>query len=231
MKDDFSAYSAEILLGIFRKEDNTEGDLSYDAGQCLLVRWRQGIDLEVLIDLLESELDRDRGIGAYFLREIGGRVDGLNIPVLKLADDALHDCRWSFAYFMLQSRFYNPDIAIALAKCMVDFNLVVRQEVIRWAVHATDDQFEDFSMRVETGAGAFDTFLRQPAIIDRWKKSERNRAIRGLGIARRLRDGEAVEEIRKDTPEEDSFVFDRLQFSESILKRWVERRKAQFAEC
>jgi hypothetical protein len=51
--------------------------------------------------------------------------------------------------------------------------------------------------------------------------------MRGLEIARRLRDWEAAEDIRADITEEDSFVFDGLHFSRRIIQRWLERRRLE----
>lgn len=230
MKGELSAYSAETLLAMVREEEASKRSFSYEAGQALLKRWRHGIDLEVLIELLQSKMTSDRIVGAYLVREIGGPVDGLRDAVLELADDALHDCRWSFVCFMLNARFYDEEIAIALAKCLRDFNLVVRVQAIEWAVFTADDRFKDFCRRVESGKGARSIAFSDPANTKFWTESDRKRATTGLGIAHRLRNEETVEAIRATTPEEDGFVFDSLQFSHKIMNRWIARRKSQLAE-
>ncbi|CAN7661217.1 hypothetical protein [Rhizobium sp. LjRoot254] len=230
MKGDFSAYSAETLLAMFREEEASKRSFSYEAGETLLKRWRQGLDLEVLIELLQSKITSDRCTGAYFLREIGGPVDGLRAPVIKLANDELRTCRWSFVYFMLESGYYDEEIAIGLAKCLRDFDLVVRKSVIEWGVYMTDDCFEDFSNKVKSGVGARDSQYSNPENTALWTESDRSRAARGLDIIRRLRNEEPVAAVRKSMSEEDNFVFDSLQFFEKTLKRWIERRKSQSAE-
>jgi hypothetical protein len=154
----------------------------------------------------------------------------LRAPVIKLANDELRTCRWSFVYFLLGAGFYDEEIAIGLAKCLRDFDLVVRTSVIEWGVYMTDDSFEDFSNKVKSGVGARDSQYSNLANTSLWMESDRSRAARGLDITRRLRNEEPVAAIRKTTPEEDNFVFDSLQFSEHLLKRWIKRRKSQSRE-
>jgi hypothetical protein len=179
---------------------------------------------------MESHRPMEQSKGAWYLREIGRPVEGLKDAVIGLADDGLFDCRWSVPYFMLNSSFYDDMIAMKLAELLVDNHLVVRKEVIRWAVHTTDERFEDFSKVMESGASASKYKSRDPAFRQFWADSERKRAMRGLEIARRLRNWEAVEDIRIDMPQEDSFVFDGLHFSQRIIQRWLERRRMEARE-
>jgi len=220
MKTDFSTYPTEDLLRMGR-----EGDSIYEAQQCLFKRWRQGVDLQFLVDLLESEITRERSLGAYFLGEADPH--GLTDTVIKLAGDPLPECRRAFVGYMVQSNCYDEAIALGLAECLQDLELYVRVAVIRWAVFTSDERFDDFSRLVESGAGGREFRFTRPAANDFWRESERKRALRPLSIARRLRAEETVEDIRKDTPEEDNFVFDALQFSKHTFERHVQRRKDQ----
>jgi hypothetical protein len=161
------------------------------------------------------------------VRELGRPIEGLKETVIGLADDGLRTCRWAVPYFMINSGFYDATIAMKLAILLVDYDLLVRKEVIKWAVYAADDKFGDFSILVESGMSASEHEFSDPANTALWATSERKRAIRGLEIARRLRNWESVEDIRADTPEEDNFVFDGLYFSRGNIKRHLERRKAQ----
>ena len=224
---ELSEYSAETLLEMIYDDNERGADFNYEATWNLLGRWQGGTELGPLISLLQSGATRGRVCGCWYVRELAGPIEGLKASVIALADDWLHDGRWTFAYFMINSGFYDQTIATKLAKVLVDYHLVVRQEVIKWAVYTSDERFEDFSKLIESGAGAsryksFDAVNREF-----WTASERKRAMRGLEIARRLRDWEAVEDLRTEIPEEDSFVFDSLHFSRGIIQRHLERRKAQ----
>ena len=231
MSKELSEYSAETLLGMLYDDDaERDEDFRSKAIWGLVGRWDKGIELEPLIKLLRSKESRNRSIGAWYLRELGRPIDGLREVVIGLADDGLFDCRWSVPYFMLNSSFYDDTIALKLAELLVDNHLVVREEVIRWAVHTTDERFEDFTRLIESGVSARKSNSRDPSFDEYWRASERKRALRGLEIARRLRNWEAAEDIRIDIPEEDSFVFDGLHFSRRIIQRWLERRRIEARE-
>jgi hypothetical protein len=170
---------------------------------------------------LESEKTTDRLRGAYFLGESDPRGDAIKAPATKLADDPLPKCRRAFVGYMTNSGLYGETIAIGLAECMLDFALEVRLAAINWAVYTADDRFEHFAQLVEAGEGA--------TSFKTWLTPQMKRALRALGIARRLRHGESVEEVRKTTLEEDSYTFDHFQVFESRLKRYAERRKTSAA--
>jgi hypothetical protein len=201
---------------MMKDETNCEDDFSYRAQECLFKRWRDGIDLEPLIALLESKTTDERLTAAYYLGEAVPRGD-LRQSAMHLADDRLSYCRRVFVGYMTNSGLYSEAIAVALAKGLFDFDINVRIETINWAVYTSDDRFADFSRLVASGAGVRDT--------EYWRESELKRALRGLSIARRLRDSESVEEIRKETPEEDSYTFDYFQVFEKRVNRYIERRK------
>lgn len=225
MTKEMSEYSAETLLEMIYDDVERDEDFRSNAMWSLIKRWDRGNELEPLIKLLVSDKSRDRSVGAWYLRELCRPIVGLREAVIGLADDGLFDCRWSVPYFMLNSSLYDDTIAMKLAGLLVDNHLVVRKEVIKWAVHTTDERFEDFSKLIESGASESKYEWHDPAMNEFWRGSERKRALRGLEIARRLRNWEAAEDIRIDTPEEDSFVFDGLHFSQRIIQRWLERRR------
>lgn len=52
--------------------ESGDGNFSHAAENVLLKRWREGVDIEPLAALLQSEKSRDRSRGAYYLGEIGG---------------------------------------------------------------------------------------------------------------------------------------------------------------
>jgi hypothetical protein len=229
MSKELSEYSAETLLALLYDDDDAERDEDFrsKAMWSLIGRWDRGVELAPLIKLLQSKESRDRSIGAWYLRELCGPIEGLKEAVIGLADDRLFDCRWSVPYFMLNSSLYDDTIAMKLAELLVDNHLVVRKQVIEWAVHTTDERFEGFSKLIESGASITKYRSRDPAFAQYWGASEQKRAMRGLEIARRLRDWEAAEDIRADIAEEDSFVFDGLHFSRRIIQRWLERRRLE----
>jgi hypothetical protein len=227
MIKELSEYSAETLLEMINYDAELEKDFNYKATWNLIGRWHKGVELEPLIKLLKSTNSHERSKGSWYVRELGGRIDGLKDVVIGLADDGLHACRWTVPYFMINSGYYDATIAMKLAELLVDYHLVVREEVIKWAIYTMDERFADFSRLVESGASASEYKFSDPANTELWTASERKRAIRGLEIARRVRNWESVEDIRADTPEEDNFVFDGLYFSRGNIKRHLERRKAQ----
>ncbi|MDB5553212.1 MAG: hypothetical protein JWL86_3196 [Rhizobium sp.] len=227
MTNELSEHSADELLRMIDDEIDRGEDFSYKATWNLIGRWRRGGELEPLIKLLQSKESRDRSVGTWYVRELGGPVEGLTDAVIGLADDGLHVCRWTVPYFIINSGFYDETIAMKLAKLLVDHHLVVRTEVIKWAVYTVDEEFEDFSGLIESGASASTHKWHDPTLEEFWKASEGKRALRGLEIARRLRNWEAAEDIRLDIPEEDSFVFDGLHFSRGNIKRHLERRRIE----
>lgn len=217
MKDEISEKSTEELLRMLTDEADASGGFILDIHECLFKRWRQGKDLVFLVNLLESEKTVERMRGAYFLGEAIPPGEGMMDTVIKLAKDPIGYCRMVFAGYMTTSGLYGEKIAIGLASGLIDLDVNVRVATMNWAVYTSDLRFEDFSRLVEAGTGATDSeFWRGPIL---------ERGIRGLNIIRRLRAGEAVEEIRKSTPEEDSFAWDYLQFFEKRLKRYIEKRK------
>jgi hypothetical protein len=227
MTKELAQFPAETLLDMIYDDVERGEDFNYEATCNLLGRWRKGLELKPLIALLQSDVTRDRVRGCWYVRELGGPVEELKHPVTALADDWLHDGRWTFAYFMINSGSYDETIAMKLARLLVDYHLVVRKEVIKWAVYTTDEAFEDFSRLIESGASDLKHEFSDPVSTELWATSERKRAMRGLKISRRLRGWESVEDIRADTPEEDNFVFDGLHFSRGNIRRHLERRRAE----
>lgn len=217
MESEISEKSTEDLLRMLRDEVNAKGDFILGIQECLFKRWRQGIDLASLANLLESEKAADRLRGAYFLGEADPPGEDLKDTVIKLAADPLGYSRRTFVGYMTNSGLYDEKIAIGLANCLIDLDLNVRVATMNWAVLTSDLRFDDFSRLVEAGTGVTDSEF--------WRGPELKRGIRGLNIIRRLRAGETVEEIRRSTPEEDSFAWDYLQFFEKRLKRYIEKRK------
>ncbi|MBB4437156.1 MULTISPECIES: hypothetical protein [Rhizobium] len=223
--DHFDERSTSALMNIIQDKD-AGNENRYAATQSVLRRWRQGVDLEFLVDLLLSESSRDRLRGAHYLAELGQEVEGLNVAATQLADDALSDCRRAFVEYTVNSGRYDQTISNALAKCLLDLNLYVRVEVINWAVHISDERFENFSQLVEAGAGWPEFRFPNPLSNDFWNASILKRAVRGLNIIRCIRDGKGIEQIKKDFPEEDSFIFDIVQFSKTRrerLTKWLDK--------
>lgn len=218
MRSELSEHSTESLLLMLSDEVDRGRDFAYEVEQSLFKRWRDGIDIEPLIDLIQSASSRDRMRGAYYVGEADPRSSRFAEAAMGLSDDNLAYCRMMFVGYVTNTGLYDESIGIALAKCMVDRDLMVRNITINWAVYTTDDRFADFSRRVEAGTGVPNA---KP-----WREFELKRGSRALTIARRLRCGEAVAQIRKDTLEEDSFTFDHLQVFEGRLRRYAERRRA-----
>ncbi|MGF6226739.1 hypothetical protein QFZ27_000694 [Inquilinus ginsengisoli] len=184
--------------------------------------------MEPLINLLRSEKSGDRLLGAYYLCELAEPVEGLRIPVLRLAEDSISHCRRAFVEFMGSARYYDETIGIALAACLLDLDLYVRVSVLRWGIWTSTEQFEHFSRLVEAGAGGRESTFSNPLSHDYWKESELRRGIRGLNIVRRIRAGQEVPQIRDEFPEEDNFVFDSINFVRTISERnakWRDMRR------
>lgn len=210
-------------------EDRGE-DFAYNAlWGTVFKRWRKGIDLEPLIELLQSEKSSERQRGAWYLDEADPPADRMADVVIKLADDPLSTCRWRFVSYVTNSRLYSDAIADRLAACLLDLDLYVRAQTVFWAVVADDKDFAHFSEAILTGAGTKPYKFRNPETTAFWRESERKRAARGIEIARRLRAGESVTSIRESMPEEDSFSFDRLASLSHAIKRAIERRAAKNA--
>ncbi|MDT3382539.1 hypothetical protein RNI52_34760 [Labrys neptuniae] len=199
--------------------DGLDGDLRYGAEQSLLKRWRQGVDLSFLVELIQSERTRDRLRGAYYLGELGAAVDSLKTSVTHLADDPLSECRRAFVGYIMNSGYYDEAIGAGLARCLHDLDLYVRVATIKWAVQASDKTFEAFSRLVKSGVGGRKPTFRNPTSNDFWNDANLKRAMRGLDIARRTRSKENIQDIRKEFPEEDSFVLDSLHFSQTHHER------------
>lgn len=207
------------------KNGDTDHDLSHRATWELFRRWRQGIDLEFLVDLMRSKKSGDRLRAAYYLGEIGGAVEGLKTPATEFASDPLPDCRRAFVGYMSNSGFYDEPIARGLVNCLLDLDLYVRTATIKWAVRTTAERLDDFSRLVLSGTGRFELKFRNTLSNDFWKKAVQDRGRRGLDIIRRLRAGQGVQRIRTEVPEEDSFVLDNLLFWEAHRERQREWQK------
>ncbi|WP_049732963.1 hypothetical protein [Rhizobium ecuadorense] len=222
---DLSQRSTLDLMSVIHVRDSSHEN-KYEATESLLKRWRQGIDLGPLVNLLLSESSRDRLRGASYISELGQEVEGLNVAATRLADDALPTCRRAFVEYVENSAYYEQAVAKALAKCLLDTDLYVRSAVIAWASRTSDETFEDFSRMVGTGAGRREPRFRNPLSNDFWNESSLRRAVRGLDIIRRLREGKQIPQIRTDFPGEDSFIFDIVEFSQTRrerLARWQKR--------
>jgi hypothetical protein len=63
---------------------------------------------------------------------------------------------------MASSGYYDKTIAGALAKCLLDVDLYVRVATIKWAIQASDENFEEFSRLVESGAGGLEPKFPNP---------------------------------------------------------------------
>src|SRR3954470_18038941 len=114
MKNDPSEFSAAELVSRIQSAAKNDGsDFTYRAEWYLIGRWSRGIDLEPLINLLHSEKSGDRTLGAYYLCELTGPVEGLKIPVLRLSGDSISYCRRAFVEFMSSARHYDEPIGIA----------------------------------------------------------------------------------------------------------------------
>jgi len=196
----------------------------YDAERLLINIWSTGTHLAPLISLLQSEVSNERSLGCYLLLELTGTTPELDGVVLTLADDD-RTCRHAFVKHVWNFDIYGDIVAVRLATCLCDLDLYVRVAAIRWAAAASGDRFEDFAVRVKAGAGGRDSTFRHPDMRQFWRVSESRRAARALEIIRRLRTGERVAATRRAMPDEDSFVFDLLEYHEhSRNGTWSHRR-------
>ncbi|WP_126909102.1 hypothetical protein [Rhizobium chutanense] len=227
MSSDFSAYATSDLLRMRNDGEDRGEDFAYNALWAVFKRWRKGIDLEPLIELLLSEKSSERECGAWYLDEADPPADRMADVVIKLADDPVSNCRWRFVAYVANSGLYSDAIADRLAACLLDLDLYVRAETIFWAVVGNDKTFAHFSEAVLAGAGTKPYEFRNPETTAFWRESERKRAARGIEIARRLRAGESVASIRESMPEEDNFSFDNLVRRDHAIKRALERRAAE----
>lgn len=210
-----------------RNYDESDANIAYEATWCLFERWRKGIDLDQLINLMQSKNSSDRLFAAYALSELGETVEGLKVHAIKFADDSLASCRRAFVSYMWNSRDYDESIGTALAECLLDYDLSVRLEVIRWAARAPDERFAMFSRLVESGVGRQEFKSRNPLSNEFFNASQQKRASRGLDIIRRIRSGDDIQKIREVTPEEDSVIFDHILFISTIRERerkWKEMK-------
>jgi len=221
----FAAYTTNDLLRMIHDGEDYGEDFAYNAlWGTVFGRWRKGIDLEPLIELLQSEKSGERQRGAWYLDEADPPADRMADVVIKLADDPVGNCRWRFVAYVTNSGLYSDAIADRLAACLLDRDLYVRARTIFWAVVANDKKFAHFSEAVLAGAGTKPYKFSNPENTAFWRGSERKRAARGIEIAQRLRAGESVTSIRESMPEEDSYSFDDLAFLDHAIKRALERR-------
>lgn len=228
MPSDLAAYTTDDLLRMMHDGEDYGEDFAYNAlWGTVFGRWRKGIDLEPLIELLQSEKSGERQRGAWYLDEADPPADLMADVVLALADDPVGNCRWLFVAYLTNSGLYSDTIADRLAACLLDRDLYVRAKTIFWAVVASDETFAHFSKAVSSGAGTRPYEFLNPETTAFWRESERKRAARGVEIARRLRAGEAVTSIRESMPEEDSYSFDQLAFLNHAIQGVVERRAAK----
>lgn len=225
MSEDLSNYSTEELIRLARGTAESSHGLSYKATEQAIGRWREGVDLEDLVKLIESEKSDDRIAGAYYLNEVSKDFVILKIAAIKLSRDALSTCRRAFVLYITTSGYYDEELAELLVKCLLDLDLYVRVSTIKWAMSSSQEVFLDFSKRVESGTGRPGPKFSNPLSNDFWNSSNRNRALRGIEIARRFRLGEEIGVIRKSVIGEDSFIFDSIEFSNTTRERYARWKK------
>lgn len=227
MTIDTAAYATADLLRMMRDGNDYGKDFAYNAlWRTVFKRWRQGIDLGPLIELLQSEKSGERERGAWYLDEADPPADLVADVVIRLADDPVGNCRVGFVNYVTNSRLYNDRVADRLAACLVDTDLRVRARTIFWAVVASNERFAHFSDAVLAGAGTKPYAFKNPDHMAFWQASESKRAARGIEIARRLRGAEALATVRESQPEEDSFSFDQLALFDLAMKQALDRRAA-----
>jgi hypothetical protein len=211
MSFNFFMYSVKDLL---RMIDNDEGyghDFAYNTlWSEVFKRWGLGLDLEPLIELLQSEKSAERSRGAWYLDEADPPPDFLADVMLKLIDDPMSHCRWRCVAYLRNSGLYNDALAKRLVDCLLDTDLYVRTRTIVWAAGTNDERFAHFAEVVDATAGAKSSKYFSAKRAAFWRESQRKRAARGIEIAKRLRAGKPVASIRAEISDEDSFTFDLL---------------------
>lgn len=188
-------------------------DVRYEADWELIKRFRTGIDLPHLIALMQSDSLSGRSRAAFLIEEAATAHEALRQAVVGFADDPLTDCRRAFVKFVTDTRLYDATIAEALAKCLHDRDLTVRLFSILWAIDAPTASFDHFCALVGTGAGLSLPTPRRSnrQLLDNLRAVSLQRATRALAIARRVRSGESIGEIRATIAEEDSYVLCGLE--------------------
>lgn len=225
MSADLSKYSTQELIELARNVAENDPEENHKATEQAIKRWREGIDLDVLVKLMESEKSNDRILGAYYLNEVSMDFLVLKTAATVLSSDTLSACRRAFVVYMSTSGYYDEEVAKPLAKCLVDLDLYVRVATIKWAIRSPQQVFQDFSRRVESGLGGLESEFSNPLSNDFWNRSSQNRAFRGLEIVRRFRSGEEVGLVRRAVVGEDSFTFDSIEFSNTTRERYAEWQK------
>jgi hypothetical protein len=210
MKGDLSARSARDLMQILAFASNLHEDARQEIELTIYQRWRDGIDLEPLIDLLKSETKHDQLNAAFYLIDVVPRHETILDLATGFAGRRLSYCRKAFVGYITNTGRYNDAIAVGLANCLRDTNTFVRAETINWAVYTTDDRFDDFSLRIKVGP------------------DPKGHCFRALEVARMLREGERIAAVRRGMSDKDSLVFDYLQIFEKRLMRYVARRRSEY---
>lgn len=213
MPSDLATHATKDLLRMIHDGEGLERSVAYDAlWGTVFGRWRQGIDLDLLVELLQSEKSSERQRGAFYLEESNPPADRIADVAIKLADDPIGECRWRFVAYVTTSGLYSDAIAGRLAACLLDTDLYVRARTIFWAAFTDDKKLAHFAGVVLSGASVKTSRFRNPETTVFWRDSEQKRASRGIEIAQRLRAGEPIASIRESVPEEDSFILDQLAF-------------------
>jgi hypothetical protein len=212
MKADFETFSIKGLLQIVRNTSDDNRDLRFDAEIHLLQRWRDGIDLDPLIEMLESSVAKERLDGAYYLIEAVPRCENLIDAATALSIDPLPYCRKAFVGYVTNTGLYGKAIATGLAECLGDSIPIVRAETINWAVYTTDNHFANFSEMINAASDS----RGHLSVL----------GTRALLLARRLREGQRVGDLEDGIAEEDAFIFSYLKIFETRLRRYAERRKS-----
>lgn len=204
------APTADLINRII--SDDSDSDLTYEATWLLIERWRRRVDLDALVGLMQSDKTIERLHAAYTLEELSANITEIYDSVIKFADDPLPSCRLAFVSYCLNARIYDSSIANAMARCLLDTSLNVRLFSIDWAIRVPDAIFDDFSRRIQGGAGIadWDADIYDAERIESWRNASLRRSNRALEIARRVRSGEKFHEFRPLLKEEDSFVLDGL---------------------
>ena len=188
-------------------------DSRYEADWELIKRCRAGIDLPLLVALMQSDSSAARSRASFLIEEAATAHEALYEAIVGFADDNLSDCRRAFVKFVTDTRLYDARIADALAKCLHDRDLTVRLFSILFAIDAPTASFDHFCALVGTGAGLSLPTPRRSnrQLLDNLRAESLQRAARALAIARRVRSGESIGDIRATIAEEDSYVLCGLE--------------------
>jgi hypothetical protein len=205
----FINQTSDFLVRTRNRSSDVE---SYELTRELVRRASDEGEFSFLLPLLKSRSLSRKAFGSFLIGEISDKT-GLVWPALRKqitlwADDLVHGFRFRFVDFIINSEFYDVEIAGGMQKCIDDDSNYVRQNSIFWLCTIKPNRYSDFrvycSKTRDTGG-------------------EYSRLNRAFSIADLIRSGKNVSYLIENVKFEEYETFEDLKRKEGLIAKQIQK--------